>query len=242
MTNFNNYGQRAKIGLAYPSTGFVMEPEFYEMAPEGVITCTTRMLAKDVNAENVAKFQDLTLDAAINLASAKVDLIVLGCTSGSFIQGSGFDQKIIEEMEAVSGGIPCTTTSTAVIDALNRLKVKKIAVATPYVEDINVMAKKFLNDHGFEIVSFKGQNMLDDYEINSQSIDEIEKLIRKVDTKEAEAVAVLCTSMKGISILSKLEKELGKPIITAIQATFWHCLRKLNINDNISGYGCLLEK
>lgn len=242
MNKFNNYGQRAKIGLAYPSTGFVMEPEFYEMAPEGVITCTTRMLAEDVSAENVAKFQDLTLDAVKILASAKVDLIVLGCTSGSFIQGTGFDKKIIEKMEAASGGIPCTTTSTAVIDALKKLNVKKIGVATPYVEEINVMAKEFLKDHGFETVNFKGQNMLDDYEINSQSLDEIEKLIRDVNTKDAEAIAVLCTSMKGISILSRLEKELGKPIITAIQATFWHCLRKLDIDDKIEGYGSLLEK
>lgn len=242
MTRFNNYGQRAIIGLAYPSTGFVMEPEFYVMAPEGVITCTTRMMAEAVSAENVAKFQDLTIDAAKILASTKVDLIVLGCTSGSFIQGSGFDKAIIEKMEIASGGIPCTTTSTAIIDALGVLNAKKIAVATPYVDEINVMAKNFLNDHGFEIVNFKGQNMLDDYEINSQSIEDIEKLIREVNTEEAEAIAVLCTSMKGISILSKLEKELGKPIVTAIQATFWHCLRKLNINDKIHGFGSLLEK
>ncbi|MBK5260973.1 MAG: aspartate/glutamate racemase family protein [Peptostreptococcaceae bacterium] len=241
MTTFNNYGQRAKIGLAYPSTGLVMEPEFYLMAPEGVITITTRMMADDVSAENVAKFRNLTLDATKILASAKPDIIVLGCTSGSFIQGSGYDKKIIEDMEAVSKGIPCTTTSTAVVEALEKLGIKKIAVITPYVDDINVMAKRFLNDHGFEIVNFIGQGMLDDYEINSQSLEKIEKLIREVDSQEAEAIVVLCTSMKGVPILSRLERELGKPIITAIQATFWQSLRKLNIDDKIQGYGCLLE-
>ncbi len=42
MKDFS-YGARAKIGLIYPAQGWVMEPEFYAMSPEGVITCTTRV-------------------------------------------------------------------------------------------------------------------------------------------------------------------------------------------------------
>ena len=37
------YGWRARIGLLYPFGGWVMEPEFYQMAPPGVITLTARV-------------------------------------------------------------------------------------------------------------------------------------------------------------------------------------------------------
>ena len=42
-------------------------------------------------------------------------------------------------------------------------------------------------------------------------------------------VVLLCTSIKGADILPQMEAELGKPVITAIQATFWECLRLLEI-------------
>ena len=39
-----------------------------------------------------------------------------------------------------------------------------------------------------------------------------------------------------------LEKKLGKPVITSVQATFWGSLRAAGIEDRIEGCGRLLAE
>ncbi len=243
MKDFS-YGARAKIGLIYPAPGWVMEPEFYKMSPEGVITCTTRISLLETNTEQLSKIGgEQAIEAAKLLSQAPVDVIALGCTSGSFIGGSEYDQELVQKMEQVSGGIPSVTTSGSVIAALKALNVKKIAVATPYIEEVNIKGKLFLEENRIQVTKIVGLGLLYDSEIDSQSLEIVYKLAKEVDTKDAEAVVILCTGIRSIPIIEHLERDLGKPVISAIQATFWHSLRISGVQDKIKGgYGSLLEK
>lgn len=241
MKNFL-YGTRAKLGLIYPAPGWVMEPEYYAMSPEGVITCTTRISLHETNEEQLSKLGDEAVEAVDLLTQVPVDVIALGCTSGSFIGGTQYEQKLIERMEEKSQGIPCTTTSSAVIEALKFFGVKKISVATPYIEEVNQKARIFLEENGFEIVSFKGLGLLYDSEIDSQDLETVYQLTREVDSTDSEAIIILCTGIRSVPIIEMLEKDLEKPIISAIQATFWHSLRLSGIQEKIQGFGSLLER
>lgn len=241
MKDFS-YGARSKIGLIYPSPGWVMEPEFYAMSPDGVITCTTRISLLETNAEQLALLGDQTIEAAALLSQAPVDVIALGCTSGSFIGGCDYDRELIKEMEEASKGIPSITTSASVVAALESYGVKKVAVATPYIEEVNERGRKYLEDSGFEVTNLIGLNLRQDRDIDSQPLEIVYKLAKEVDSEDAEAVVILCTGIRSIGILEHLEKDLGKPVISAIQATFWHALRISGIKDSIKGYGSLLDR
>lgn len=237
----SSYGARAKLGLIYPAPGWVMEPEFYQMSPEGVITCTTRISLEETSEKHLSKMGKQALEATKILREAPVDVIILGCTSGSFIGGAQYDLDIIKSMEVISGGVPCITTSRAAVDALNTLGLKKIAIATPYIKEVNEKCKSFFTESGFEVVNIKGLGLMHDAEIDSQSLETIYKLAQEVDTTEADGVAILCTGVRSIPILEKLEQELGKPVISAIQATFWKALRICGIKDELTKYGSLLR-
>lgn len=241
MKDFS-YGARSKIGLIYPAPGWVMEPEFYKMSPEGVITCTTRISLQAADTEQLSKIGDQSIEAAKLLSEAPIDVMALGCTSGSFIGGSKYEKDLIERMTKASNGTPCITTSSAVISALKILNVKKIAVATPYIDEVNKKGKEFLEENGFEVVNMMGLGLLHDAEIDSQSLETVYKLAKEVDTKDADAIAILCTGIRSIGILQHLERDLGKPVISAIQATFWNALRISGVNDKVKGYGILLEE
>ena len=41
--------------------------------------------------------------------------------------------------------------------------------------------------------------------------------------------------------LETLERDLGRPVITANQASLWHCLRMSGIRTPTEGYGALLR-
>jgi len=144
-------------------------------------------------------------------------------------------------MEKVSEGVPCLTTSSAVVAALKNLNIKKVALATPYTNDVNMRCKIFLEEYGFEITNICGLGLTNDSEIDRQKLEVIYKLAKDTDTTDAEAVVILCTGVRSIPILQDLETDLGKPVISAVQATFWHCLCMAGVKEKIYGYGSLLE-
>lgn len=240
MKDFS-YGSRGIIGLIYPSPGWVMEPEFYKMSPEGVITCTTRISLFETNTEQLVKIRKYAIEATELISQAPVDVIALGCTSGSFIGGMKYDLELTKEMEKVSKGVPCTTTSSSVVSALRTLGVKKIAVITPYIEEVNKRAKIFLEENNFEITKILGLGLLYDSQIDNQSLKTVYRLARDVDTNDTEAIVILCTGLRSIGILDFLERDLNKPVISAIQSTFWNCLRTCGVMDKIDSYGTLLK-
>src|SRR5699024_9790912 len=93
------------------------------------------------------------------------------------------------------------------------------------IEEVNKKGKLFLEDNGFNVTNILGLGLLYDSEIDNQSLETVYKLAKRVDTVDAEAVVILCTGIRSIAILEYLEKDLGKPVISANQATFWYSLR-----------------
>ena len=55
---------------------------------------------------------------ARDLATADVDVIVLGAAAPSFLKGLGYDREMAQKIEAASGK-RATTTSTALVAASN---------------------------------------------------------------------------------------------------------------------------
>jgi len=44
-----------------------------------------------------------------------------------------------------------------------------------------------------------------------------------------------------VAILDALEQDLGRPVISANQASLWHCLRLSGVKGPVPGYGNLLR-
>jgi maleate isomerase len=178
------------------------------------------------------------------LATIPVDVILLGCTSGTLIEGPGYDKKIIQRIEKASGGIPGLTTSTAVISALQKLNLQKLAVATPYIKSINEAEIRFLEGNGFKVLTLKSLELLNNNDFSSQPPYVIYNLALRAfrESPEAEGIFISCTSLRSPEIIEDLEKNTGKPVVTSTQASLWAALRKIGINEPIKGYGQLLER
>ena len=65
--------------------------------------------------------------------------------------------------------------------------------------------------------------------------------MKSVDHPEASAIFISCTNFRTVGVIEALEAELGKPVISAIQASFWHCLEAVDVNGARPGYGSLLK-
>src|SRR5262245_18723780 len=115
-----------------------MEPEFYRMAPPGVITLTARvnLVAATMDGlADMARSPDVER-ASAGLATAPVQVSCFGGTSASFLHGPGWDRDLRARMAAVAQGIPVTTTSHASVRALRAFDVHRIPFVGPYIEDV----------------------------------------------------------------------------------------------------------
>ena len=237
------YGWRARIGLIYPSSSTVMEPELYAMAPEGVSIHTARQDIGPINSESLRKWaaEDGVEKCTRQLAQASIHSIILGGTSASFIEGKGWDEKICARMEAVSGGIPATTATTAVAKALHAFNHVRVAFVTAYTEEVNERGRKFLTQHGFNVVSSAGLGIVVDPEISAVPAETVYDFARRSVTEEAEIVFISCTGLRTVGVINALEEDLGIPVVTSNQASFWHALRLAGVKARIKGFGQLFE-
>lgn len=236
------YGWRSRIGILVVASDVTCESELYRVVPAGVSIHTSRMTFPGaVTVETVGKLASEAERAAELLIPACVNTIAFCCTSGSFIKGAGWDKEIIEKIERRFPTVTVSTTSTAVLAAFEKLHIKKVAVATPYISEVNEALRRFLEEAGISVLNIEGLGMEADQEVNNLSPEIAYRLAKKVDVPEADAVFISCTSVRTIEIIEVLEKDLGKPVISSNQATIWAALRKAAIQDRIEGYGRLLK-
>jgi len=148
-------GWRGRIGLIFPAPGGAPDFEYHERVPEGVGIFIARLPFEACTVDGLSIMGTFVEDAAALVAQAKVDLILFACTTGSLVKGPGYDKQLIARIEKRTG-IPALTTSTAVVDAMNALKMKKIAVATPYSDEVNEAETRFLEGSGFKVSAIRG--------------------------------------------------------------------------------------
>ncbi|MDO5725609.1 MAG: Asp/Glu racemase [Tissierellia bacterium] len=238
MIDFD-YGERLKIGLIYPAPGWIMEAEFQKLAPKGIITLTSRISLLKTNEDHLIKMSKESKNAAKLLVQAPIDVLVFGCTSGSFIAGTKYDLDLSKDLEKIAN-VKCITTSGSIIKALKKLNIKKISVLSPYIESVSEKAKIFFNENEIEVVKMRSLNLLYDSEIDNLKLKDVYREAKNSDADDSECLVILCTGLRTIGILESLESDLNKPVISAIQASFWNALRTSNIDDKIYGYAKLL--
>lgn len=237
------YASKGKIALITPAPSLSTEIEFHMLAPVGVAIGTTRILLESSTPESLKKIADRAVEAARLAATFEPNVIILACTAGSFINGLGYDEMICKKIKEATG-VTGMTTSTAVLQALQKLKVKKLTIATPYIDSINDLERKFFEDNGFDVVSIGGLQLgqKSPREMPNMESETMYKFVKKIFNEKSDALFISCTGISVIDIIDRLEKELGTPVVTSNQASLWACLQAANIKESIKGYGKLLQE
>ena len=216
------------------------------LCPEGVAIYSTRILFEPT-MHGLRAMRDHVERASLELSSEGIcQIIAFCCTMGSMVGGLDYDGEMIDLIEKRTS-TPATTTTTAVRASLAALRVKRIAVATPYTLEINLHEKEELERRGFLVTKIMGyHDHVHPRELKNEMIGRLPPEVAyemglKVNSEESEAIFISCTNFRAIEIIEKLEKRTGKPVISSNQATLWYALRKLGLKDSIKGFGGLME-
>lgn len=238
------YGWRGRIGLIMASTNGVTEGEAPKVMPEGVCAYYTRISYKGEGDEADDIRLRKELESAVALLSGPssnlgVNVVGLMHGSASADPRKGFDLELSERMHKVAG-VPCTTQSSAVVEALRKLGVKKVATGIPLGQMSTLLRMKaFLEANGFEVKKHASLGFMDHHLVCGQPPETAYRFMKGLDSDEVDAIVMNNANLRTIEVIEPLEKDIGKPVVTGNQALLWSCIRKLGIDDQVPGFGKL---
>jgi maleate cis-trans isomerase len=230
-----------RLGVLVPSVNTVVEPEMYRMAPPGVTVHFSRLPVPSgaCTADNLERLEDHLDESLHSLVQAEIKAVVFACTSGSFIRGPAWDRHLIARMEKIF--IPATTASESVISALKALRVKNLALVTPYPEAINTALEAYLVSQGIEVVTLKSFGLSCSREIKQVPPQAVYEMAKSAHISRSEGILISCTDLRSISVIDRLEVETGKPVITSNQASLWRLMDLCGIRIPVKGFGRLFS-
>ena len=121
------------------------------------------------------------------------------------------------------------------------MNVKKIALLTPYPDEINKTIQEYFTKKNIEVLSFASLNLNLDSEFANVDPNYILEISSKLETKNADALFISCTALPVLNILDKLELTIKRPVFSSNQTLIWDTIRSIGYNSPIKGYGKLLE-
>ncbi|MFI5623725.1 maleate cis-trans isomerase [Nocardioides sp. NPDC051685] len=233
------------VGLLYP--GYAAEDDFpaLENALGGAIWLPVIHTSIGRDEHTVEALLDTgsaarLAEGADAIAAHSPDAVMWACTSGSFVYGP---DGAAAQAAAISErlGIPASSTSIAFIEAARALGLERVAVAASYPADLAEHFRSFLAAGGIEVVSFGASGIFTAVDVGRLGPEAVAEMVAAVDVPEAEAVLVPDTAMHTLTCIDTLEKELGKPVLTANQVTVWEGLRIAGKPRPLPGLGALFR-
>jgi maleate isomerase len=232
---------RVRLGILTPSSNTVLEPltaAILDDLPE-VTAHFSRFKVTEIalSQASVAQFDDSEmLRAAELLVHAKVDAIAWSGTSSSWL---GFERDIAlcERIRAATG-MPACTAVLALNEILTSTGVRRLGLVTPYRDDVQARIVANYRAAGIAIAAERHLGISDNYAFAEVSPDRIEALIREIALDRPDAIAILCTNMRGAPLVSELEAEYDIPIHDSVAVTVWKSLKLAGIDARrVQGWG-----
>jgi maleate isomerase len=260
MTQKDNWGWQARIGMFIVGNEAVPEAEWWAMLPSNVSVHAARVTARAPWARwrddrsGVELEEDLARGCR-QFAAMRLSVVVVGHSSSSILGGKGWDEAVVTELSAILGaGTRVTTNGLDCVAALRASGVKRpFLVLPPWFNDVAVAA-------GVAYYADQGVTPAGHYRYDpgrkwrdlppgdlyghgmgfEQEIEPLYAQIRAACPDAADGVLIAGTGFRCVGILDALERDLRRPVVSANQASLWHCLRLSGVHAPISGYGKLL--
>ena len=232
-----------RIGFLVPPGNPTVEVEMIALAPPNVSVHFTRMAAHGAAGSHEGLLERTRMQIAhvaenvALLAMVRPRVIAMAHTAMSATLGAAGEAELVARMER-EHGIPFITAFGSVLAALAYLGAARVALGTPYDADSTARTKAHLEAQGIEVVS---QGRLENVKnIYDETAARARELARRVDAPAAQAVFLSGLGMPTIATLEAMERDLGKPVVSAAAAMMWNALRAAGAPAPIAGFGRLL--
>jgi maleate isomerase len=257
----DNWGADARIGMFIVGNEAVPEAEWWAMLPPNVSVHAARVTARAPWARWDEKRTGVELDPDLvrgcrQFGAMRLSAVTVGHTSSSIVGGKGWDEAVVAALaDALGSSAAVTTNGLDSLAALSASGVRRpFLVLPPWFGNETVEAgARYYSDHGYAPAAHMRYDPgskwrhLPPSELYPRGMgfeQEIEPLyaqIRSFCPPTADGVLIAGTGFRCVGIIDALEQELKRPVLSANQASLWHCLRLSGVRTKIAGYGRLFD-
>lgn len=236
-------GSKARIGLVVLATDYTIEHEFRQIFNSTETGLFTARIQNEtaITPQTLSDMEKrISSTVELILPGEKLDVVCYGCTSASMVMG---DEKVFARIRECQPEALCTTPARACVEAFKAMNAKRIAVLTPYRNDVNMAVKDYLEKAGFEIPVFGSFHEEQDPAVARIDAKSISQGIRHLKSlADVDMIFVSCTNIRLMDQVSQIEKETGLPVTSSNHAMAWHASQLAGDTGPRAGFGKLFEK
>ena len=125
-------------------------------------------------------------------------------------------------------------------DLLRRLGAQRIGLVTPYTADVQDKIIANWDSQGLPCTAERHLSLRDNFSFAEVPEAEVARLIEEVAREGCDAIAVVCTNMRGAAAAEPIERKYHVPVLDSIAVTLWACLASTGVDPScIQGWGSL---
>ena len=189
----------------------------------------------------LGQFDDREILAAAELLShAKVDVIGWSGTAASW-RGFDTDDTLCRRITEATG-IPACTSVLALNQIFERTAVRRFALVTPYLDDVQAKIIANYAAAGYECVAERHLGLRDNFSFAEVDANHLRSLVGQVAAARPDAIVVLCTNLRGGPLVAELEAATGILILDSVATVVWKSLQLAGADAlRVRGWGRLFE-
>ncbi len=231
-----------RLGMLTPSSNTAVEPltqslliPLADRVSAHFARFRVTQIALDSNSDQ--QFDPAPILAAADLlADARPAVIAWNGTSASWL-GFDRDDTLCSEITRRTG-IPATSAILALNSLLARHGVRRLGLVTPYTADVQCRIIANYAAIGIEIPSEVHAGLSENHAFASLPEAEVASMCRATAAPGVDALAIICTNMRGPMVVAALEDQLGVPVFDSIAVTLWGCLAAAGVpTDPLAHFG-----
>jgi maleate isomerase len=245
--------RKYRIGQIVPSSNITMETEIpamfrarEEIEPERFTFHSSRMRMTQVTKDQLEAMDDDSLRCAVELADAQVDVMGYACLVAIMSRDLGYHRVSQERLEAkaveTGSQAPVVTSAGALVEGLNVLGAKKVALIAPYMLPLTKAVVQYIENEGIQVTDYIALEIPDNLEVGARDPKALVDIVKDLDHSDADAVVLsACVQMPSLEAIQEVEDAIGKPVVSAAVCTVYQMLKKLGLSTRVPGAGALLS-
>ena len=209
-----------KVGLIVPSSNTVMEPDFHRELGRDCAISTARIYLEQVTREAEESMIEDDLPKALRLIkTTDPHVVVFGCTSAGSLGGLESDAGIARRIEQLTGARALTVVGS-VVEKLKGIGPRRVAVFTPYEDELTLSVAKCVVDAGYELAKTAGMGIRANRDIGRVTASDIVEFVEaQIEGVDADCIFLSCTNWQAIDAIAPVTARFGLPVISSNQAT-----------------------
>ncbi|MDQ0587221.1 arylmalonate decarboxylase [Variovorax paradoxus] len=236
--------------MALPHLGLIVPPAAGAVPVDGPLLYGERIRFSamglglgEISTRGYTEVIDSVVEKAVALKAGGACAVSLMGTSLSFFRGADFNAQLQAEM-ARATGLPCTTMSNAIVGALRQLGVRRLAVATAYIDEVNAQLRRYLEQSDFEPLALEGLAISDVQAVGRVPTQVLVDLCLRVFDAQpgADGILISCGGLVTLDAVREVEARLQLPVVSSSPAGFWDLVRTAGLDARSAGQGRLFAE